>query len=289
MIWLVCLAMSAAATAAGPATFSKRIAVAPTDRIQVSNVAGSVTVTAWDKPEVDVQADLGAGVERVDVIQRQGMVSISVILSSRWRDTDARLRVSVPAASALEISTVSAGIAVEGGRGRIRLKSVSGGIRASVQSENLEAGSVSGGIDLRGSGKPDARLRATSVSGGVRLSNAGGDVEVRTTSGSVSLEGDVAGAQLQTVSGSIRFRGGLPRNSEFQAESVSGSVMVNATAETGFRYEVSTFSGSISNCFGAEVRRNGGGSGRNMDGARGEASATVRVKSFSGSVQLCDR
>jgi DUF4097 and DUF4098 domain-containing protein YvlB len=289
MIWLACVVLPAAATAASPTTFSKRIAVAPTDRIQMSNLAGSVTITAWDKAEVDVQANLGAGVERVDVSQRQGTISISVIVSSRGRDAGAALRVNVPAASALEISTVSASIAVEGGSGRMRLKSVSGGIRADVQSGNLEVESVSGSIDLRGSGKPDSRMRASSVSGGVKLSNAGGDVEVRTTSGSVSVAGDAASTEITTVSGSTSFHGKLLRDAELQVETVSGSVVVAAAADAGYRYEVTTFSGSISNCFGAELRREGRGPGRHLDGTRGDALATVQVKSFSGSVQLCDR
>jgi DUF4097 and DUF4098 domain-containing protein YvlB len=290
MIWLACLAMSVAATAGESTTYSRRIAAGPQDRVQVSNVAGSVTVTAWDKHEVDVQAKLGSGVKRIDVTQRQGVVEINVVLSSPGRNAEALLDVHVPAAAGVEVSTVSASLKVEGGRGRMRLKSVSCSIRANAQSDYLEAGSVSGSIELRGGGA-NARVRATSVSGSVKLVNVGKDLEVRSTSGSLNVEADAAWtAQLHSVSGSIRFRGRLLREADLQAESVSGSVAITATADGGYRYEVSTFSGSINNCFGAEALRNSGGApGRRLEGVRGDASASIRVKSLSGGVDLCDR
>jgi DUF4097 and DUF4098 domain-containing protein YvlB len=252
-------------------------------------VAGSVTITAWDKPEVDVQARLGRGVKRVDVTQRQGVVEISVVVSSPGRYADAHLDVHVPAAAGLEVSTVSASLAVDGGRGRMRLKSVSGGIRVNAMSDYLEVTSVSGSIELRGGGK-NARVRASSVSGSVKLSNVVRDLEVRSTSGSVNVEADaVWTAQLSSVSGSITFRGKLLRDADLQAETVSGRVVVAASADGGYRYDVASFSGSINNCFGVEPRRSGYGPGRSLEGRRGEASASVEIKSLSGSVDLCDR
>jgi hypothetical protein len=56
----------------------------------------------------------------------------------------------------------------------------------------------------------------------------------------------------------------------------------------GFSFEVSTFSGDISNCFNAPVTKSGP-VGQSLSGTRGDGSGHVRLKTMSGDIQLCDR
>lgn len=293
VVLFIGLAAGHAAVAGDATNFSKRIATGNRDRISISNTAGSVRVYAWDRPEVDVQGRLGRGVARVDVSQRGSSVDIRVVVDEEWergRDSAAYLDIRVPAGSELEAITVSASIGVEGVRGRLRLKSVSGGIRAATQGEDLEARTVSGSVEVHGSGK-SGRLRLSSVSGGMRIEHVAGDIEAKSTSGALRIMADtVDRVQLHTVSGSISFRGRLEKSGDMEVEAVSGSVNVSATAEAGYTYDVSTFSGGINSCFAdGDLRRRSRGSGSELHGTRGEGSADLRLRAMSGSVTLCDR
>jgi DUF4097 and DUF4098 domain-containing protein YvlB len=285
------------ANAADATTFSKQVQIGTQNRVLISNVAGSVTITSWDRKEVDVQGEVGAGVERVDVRQDNGIVDIKVELKQdndwggvNWRRGDARLQIKVPADAQVEASTVSASISANGVRGRQRLKSVSGDIRSDAASSDLDLKTVSGRVDLTGSGNA-ARVRASSVSGTVTLSHVGGDVEARSTSGDVDIDSQgAAGVHASTVSGDVSLRGALGRDADVETSSVSGRIKVTAQFPSGFNYDVTTFSGGIRNCLGVEVDRDDrrGFRGGRLSGSRGEAKATVRARSHSGSVELCD-
>jgi DUF4097 and DUF4098 domain-containing protein YvlB len=295
---LVAALLSSTALVAPAAQFSQQVPVGPQDRVSVSNISGEVTITTWDRKEVDVQGELGSGVERVDVRQENGNVDIRVVVKEGqggwrnyegWRNSEARLQIRVPADVQLEISTVSGNIVASGVRGKVRLKSVSGDIRSDVAGTDVDAKTVSGNVELTGS-SAKSRVRASSVSGNVELIRVIGDVESRSTSGNVGIQMQGADdVRAQTVSGDIGVRGGLGSEGDLELQSVSGRIKVAATAPGGFRYDVSTFSGDIRNCFGdqSETTRQWGGA--KLYGTHGEGKATVRAKSHSGNVEICDR
>jgi hypothetical protein len=52
----------------------ERLYRAHVDRVNVSNIAGTVSISTWDRREIDVQGELGSGVERVEVNQDTGNV-----------------------------------------------------------------------------------------------------------------------------------------------------------------------------------------------------------------------
>jgi DUF4097 and DUF4098 domain-containing protein YvlB len=301
--WMI-LAIAPCIVAASPADaatpYSRQFSADPEGAVRVSNVSGDITITAWDRSGVDVQAELGTGVERVDVSEDEGDIQIRVILKDRdwrnrngWRDSEARLTIKVPVAAELEISSVSGSINVSGPLGEQRLKSVSGDIRSVVSGKDVSATSVSGGVELSGTGK-QAHVRATSVSGDVRLNRMGGDIEARSTSGSVDLESSGASdVRVGTVSGSLSVRGTFAKEADIDLSAVSGRVKVSARAPAGLRYDLSSFSGSIRSCFGVDVdsaeRNRRGGPGSRMSGELGEGKASIRARSHSGSVEICDR
>jgi DUF4097 and DUF4098 domain-containing protein YvlB len=302
MILAIAPCMIVVASPADAATpFSGQFSADPKGAVRVSNVAGDITITSWDRSGVDVQGELGTGVERVDVSEDEGDIQIRVILKDRdwrdrngWRDSEARLTIKVPVAAELEVSSVSGSINVSGSRGEQRLKSVSGDIRSVVTGPDVNATSVSGGVELSGSGK-QAHVRATSVSGDVRLNRMGGEIEARSTSGSVDVEtSDASDVRAGTVSGSLSVRGTVAKEADIDLNAVSGRVKVSAQAPAGFRYDLSSFSGSIRSCFGvdadsAERNRRGGGPGSRLSGELGDGKASIRARSHSGSVEICDR
>jgi hypothetical protein len=71
---------------------------------------------------------------------------------------------------------------------------------------------------------------------------------------------------------------------------VSGDLNVRASADGGYAYEVSSFSGDITDCFNASPERTSKyGPGSRLEGTRGEGMGHLRLKTMSGDVQLCDR
>jgi len=59
-------------------------------------------VRAWDNPEVEVRADVGAGVDRIDTTSDHGRVSIKVIVPNHsFRSVTTDLHIRVPAAAIL--------------------------------------------------------------------------------------------------------------------------------------------------------------------------------------------
>ena len=291
-LWTVpLLALLAGATAvASDATFDRQVAAQPRGVVDISNVAGTVEVRGWDRAEVSVHGDL-SDVERVDVSSDGGRTSIKVVLPhGTVRHGEARLRVQIPKDSELDVSAVSADVTSAGVLGVQRLNAVSGNVTAELAGSDLELKTVSGDVKLKGHGQP-ARLHVSTVSGDVHLEHGAGDLEAGTVSGALVVSLDSArSVRARTTSGDVRFDGKLARGATFDASSVSGALNVRASAEGGYAYEVTTFSGDISDCFGAKAGREGQYTpGKTLQGSRGEGAGHVRLKTMSSDVQLCDR
>ena len=103
--------------------------------VDISNVAGTVNVSGWDRNEVRVTGTPGRGRGAARFHQRGKRTLIKVVLkkSTHWGDNgDAELSIRVPAGSRLDVNTVSAEISVKRVSGLQRLQSVSGEISTDV-------------------------------------------------------------------------------------------------------------------------------------------------------------
>ena len=67
---------------------------------------GNIEVSGWDRPDVSVRAELGEGVERVDVTPDHGRTVVKVVLPHAGHHGDAELHVKVPKESEVDISAV---------------------------------------------------------------------------------------------------------------------------------------------------------------------------------------
>jgi DUF4097 and DUF4098 domain-containing protein YvlB len=263
----------------------------PDGDVRISNVAGEIRVRGWDRDEVDVNADLGGGVERLDVIERGGGVDIKVVLPKfSIRDGSADLEIRIPEHSRVEISAVSADITLDDHQGDARIKVVSGDISAQAGGRELEAISVSGDISVDGADAA-GHVRVKSVSGDVRVSHYSGEVEAGSVSGDLGIALDeVHGARLSTTSGDVRLSGLLRAAARIEAESVSGDVILDLEGEGEADVEIETHSGDIGGCYADQVQRKSKhGPGRILTLQGASDSASIRVKTLSGSASFCDR
>jgi hypothetical protein len=278
--------------------FEKRLEAEPHGMVEISNVAGTVEVQAWDKPEVEIRAEVGAGVDRIDTASDHGRITIKVIVPNHsFRSASADLRIRVPRGSDLDISGVSADVTTADVEGTQLLKTVSGNVKADVFQQNIELKTVSGDVALRGRKKDAgaAGIHVSTISGNIRVDRAGGDVELTTVSGdmSVRLDHPAHSVRVRSTSGDVGFEGALAQGAYLDGESISGDLTVRAKPEGPLEYEVNTFSGDITNCMGKDAERvSRYGPGRRLNGSvgtSGSGEAKVRLKTMSGDVELCDR
>jgi DUF4097 and DUF4098 domain-containing protein YvlB len=290
-IGLAALLAGTALANASEQHIDQQLAADPHGVVEISNISGTVEVTAWDQPQVSINAEIPSGVDNIEVKSERGHISITVrfpTLSFGSKGVD--LRVKVPRASEVDVTTVNADINSHGVTGQQRLKAVSGSVRADIAQSDVEAKTVSGDVFLRGEGKP-LGLHVGTISGTIRLEHVAGDVEATTTSGEINMALESGRSiRMRTISGDVSFRGKLTKDADVDAQTVSGDLKMRANSDNGYEYDVTTFSGDIGNCFNAKAEKTSRyGPGERLSGSLGNSSGHVRLKTMSGDIELCDK
>jgi DUF4097 and DUF4098 domain-containing protein YvlB len=257
--------------------------------VNISNIAGSVTVDGWNRSEVNVKGTLGRNVEEL-IVERDGnRVTIKVKVPKRGgRGIASDLSISVPRGSSLDVATVSADIDVRGVQGEQKLEAVSGDINTESFESDVRAGTVSGDVIIKGSGK-DTVTRGNTVSGDVVLRDAAGEVSAESVSGDVIIdEGSFDRAQFNTVNGDIEFDAELRKGGRLSAETVNGEVDLSFEGTVSGRFDVDTFNGDISNCFGPKPERTSKyAPGQELSFQEGSGDARITVSTMNGDVSIC--
>lgn len=279
------LAVLATGTAHAASQFEQTVAADPKGSVEISNVNGKIEVEGWDQKQVSISAYLN-DYQKVEVRADHGRTSITVRPPG---DTD--LKVKVPRGSEVDITAVTAGVTSTGVEGAQRLKTVGGSINADIGQADIEAKTVSGEVVLRGQGGKPAQLHLSSISGSIRLEHGAGDLEANTTSGTLSVQLDTARTvRVRTISGELSLRGKLTKGADVDAQTVSGAIKMHTDSDSGFEYDVSSFSGDIDDCFNAKPERTSQyAPGHRLSGSLGKGSGHVRLKTMSGGIELCDK
>lgn len=243
-------------------------AVKPDGRVYIENVAGSVTVTGWDRSEIRLTGTLGKETEPLvfDVSGAVTRIEVHPKKSSRGSG-EATLVVQVPRGSRVEVDAVSADVTVQEIGSDADLHTVSGDIRATSVGGDLRAQTVSGEVSASASGRS---LRCASVSG-----------EILVTGKAPSR------LDMESVSGGLTYDGGLGKGGEIKAETVSGSVEIRLPATVSAEFDASTFSGDIAGDLAASLNvKKDGPVGKEARFRLGAGDGRVRVETFSGSVKF---
>jgi DUF4097 and DUF4098 domain-containing protein YvlB len=269
---------------------NKRMPANPQGQVEVSNTSGSVTISGWDRNEVEVSGELGEGSERLEFTQSGDLTRIKVVLPGKGRHEvdDSDLVVRVPAKSSIAVNTVSADIVVQNVAGTQRLQSVSADVTTEAGTEDVECKTVSGDIAVVGSGRPTL-LTITTISGDVRVQRVGGEINANTVSGNVDLNlGDTSRSRLRSTSGDLNLYGKLVGEARLDVESISGDVRIKLSQPIGAEFDLSSFNGDISNCFGPKAERTDQYvPGRQLRFKEGNGTGRVRVKTLNGDINLC--
>ena len=280
------------AQAAGAEEIEKRAQADPRGEVVIVNVAGDVQVTGWDRNEVQVNADVSDGVQRLDFKTSGARTTIEVVLpkGNRSHHGSTDLVVHVPRNSSLTTNTVSADQTIKDVRGMQRLQSVSGEIQTELWNEDIELKNVSGEISVTGhSGK--GTLRATSVSGDLRLNRVGPEIEINTVTGDMNVQAqELSRARIKTTNGDLELRAAsLTRDVRIDAEGINGDLRFRFRGALDAEFDISTFNGEIDNCFGPKPHRTSEyGPGNALRFKEGNGDGRIRIKALNGTVEICN-
>ena len=259
--------------------------------VDVSNIAGSVTINGWSRDAVEVTGTLGRNVEEL-ILERDGdKVLIKVkVPKKRGRAVgiDSDLNIHVPQNSSIDVGTVSADIDVSDVAGEQSLHTVSGDVETEHSGRDLSAESVSGDVEVSGN-NADGAVSVASVSGDTTLFRVSGEVEGNSVSGDVIIdEGSFKRATLETVNGEIVFRGELRNGGKLSAEAVNGDVDVKFSGAVSARFDIDTYNGRIRNCFGPKAKRSSKYTpGWELAFTEGGGDGRVTISTVNGDVSIC--
>ena len=270
-------------------TVERSAEASPTGEVEIVNVAGDVRVIGWERRQIQVKADLGRGVERLEFERKGDRTLIEVKLPRNSGSSgSSSLVVQIPQGSALRINTVSADQSIENVRGEQRLQSVSGEIDTQVWNKDFEAKSVSGEITVRGQGQRGS-MRVSSVSGEIVIDNHAGELDLSTVNGAIQVDAnELSRARLKTTNGEAQLTASLASDARVDAETINGEINLFLRGDLNAEFDIETFNGQIDNCFGPEPQRTSKyAPGRALRFKEGKGGARVRLKTLNGAIELC--
>ncbi len=212
-------------------------------RLSLENVNGDVTIEAWDRDEVSIEAvKKGRSQEaldaaRIEIDARESSIHVETRYPDRRRDekrhdaASVDYTIYVPRTAELdEIELVNGSLTLEGVAGDVAASLVNGEVKAHGLTGNAEISTVNGELEIAIAELDAGQLvDLSSVNGSVRLevpAGAGAEVEASTVHGGIrndfglevdrsgivgkNLEGTVGGGgasiRLSNVNGSIEIR-----------------------------------------------------------------------------------
>jgi Putative adhesin len=263
--------------------------------IEVTNIRGSVTVSAGDASRVKLGGSLGSGSKLVVsgdehhlTLEVESRDDLHGWFGKNGPGSDSNLVLNVPHGTSLKVDVVSADVKVAGIDGKsLSVSSVSGDAMIGGNASQVDVESVSGGVKFdTASTDANGRMHLQTVSGDVVAKGGAGRVKLETVSGEVTLRtNEVQEIEAGTVSGTIEIHATPAKHGRLHLDTMSGSVRVYLPASVSARIDAETFSGSLHSDFG-KVEKPEFGPGSSLSTRTGEGDAQINAQAFSGDVEI---
>ena len=251
-------------------------------QVELTAVAGDMTVRGWDRGEARVVATSDRARLRLDASRSRITLREE---DGRGRSSDGtEYELTVPYGTRVVMRNTSGDLEVVDVRGEVEARSTSGDVKIEGTSGRTIVESISGEVEARRLSGP---VRVQSTSGGVRLDEVSGDVEAESVSGDVELKhARAAFVRLESTSGEIDFAGPLDRSGRYEFTSHSGTITLTVPGDVDAQMSVQTFSGELESDFPLTLRPGSGSRPRRFDFTLGSGGARITAESFSGDVNL---
>lgn len=255
-------------------------AVRPGSRIEVETFGGSITVRAWNRNDVRVQAQHGRR-DLIDIDARGSSVRIEAE-GHMGVAKDVRFTLSVPRSSHIEASGVQTEIDVEGVSGDVDAETVQGNIRV-VGGARLKLESVEGDIVISGA---RGRVDASTVNRGIRVTDVEGDLSLETVNGPIVVQKvQSSSVDVSTVNGRVVYDGTLRDGGDYALATHNGAIWVVVPGNTNASVSVSTFNGELDTTF--EIPRfESNARHRSYNFVLGNGKARLDLETFGGDINL---
>lgn len=266
------------------------------EKVTVDNPFGSVRVTGGDSAvsvtkRIYLPDDAGQEVlpKNLPVEVRsettpEGEYKVEVV---PIEDTDlldviaVDLKVSVPAATPVEVTVTSgearvsgfaAKVTVHGQAGKVTVSDCSGGVTASTTVGDVEIADAVG------------EIKANTSSGALFLDNVEGEITARTMSGMANVDAERADKLIVgSMNGLIDVKVRSPFSGQMEVRSMSGDIVVAIPASSNCRVRTATNTGPISCTLPlSAVER----AGPNVSGRLGGGKGYVEVTNNSGAIAV---
>ena len=200
-------------------TETRTLPLAAGSTLKVKNVNGFIRVEAWDREEVQFIGEFkpSSKDEQVKVVLEPGDRNLVIRgeypKNSGWHwnyhSPECNMTLKVPRRVSPKLETVNGEVVLSGTRGDANISTVNGSVRVS---------------DL------EDTLKANTVNGAITLDKARGSLTLQTVNGAIKgygLDGRGRGIKAETVNGSIQLQAaGL--KGHLRATTVNGSISFNA-------------------------------------------------------------
>jgi DUF4097 and DUF4098 domain-containing protein YvlB len=265
-------------------------------RLDLESIGGDIVISGWDRNTVRMVAEHDPGTRvRVTVqpaavvVRARGQVRITGPEPGRPARTrtvtvPARVdyRLSVPRGMSLRLSGVDSEIRVDGVDGGVSAQTVNGPVKVHGGRGAVRVGTINGGVEVVGA---RGLVEASSMNQGVVLRDVEGPVRVETVRGDLELARVLSKAiEASTVSGNLRYEGGLSPGGEYRFESHSGDVTIVLPDHPDAAVTVETYEGSFQSSFPVPVRQPR--LDREIEFLIGDGRAELELASFSGAIRL---
>jgi DUF4097 and DUF4098 domain-containing protein YvlB len=280
---MLLLAVSAIPASALAEALDETHRVASDGTVSVSNVAGAIEISTWDRNEVHLSGYLGTNQE-LEVNENDQGISFKVVHTDDEDSDESELILVIPRRASIVAAGVSSDISISGSNGsHVSADSVSGDIEVEAESERVDLTVVSGDLSFRGS---SSRTNAEAVSGDIELSGISGEVNLQTVSGDANVDAfGVHHGKFESVSGGLEILMDVEDGGKLTVSNMSGDVELILPSSQSAEYNAQSFSGDISSDFG-EVKHEKFGPGSHLKHVSGSSGTQIRVDSFSGDIHI---
>ena len=285
----VTLLAGTAMTAAAQRKVDVRLHAQPDGFVRINNIAGTVKLVGWDRDSIAVSGTVhDTPTERFQVQQGAGGVTIGLWDTTVERAEPSHITVSVPSSSQVWIRTGSAEVYAGGLSGTLDVNSVGGEIHVEGAPVSVFAESMTGRVVL------DVRspvARAKTVTGHILVRGAITDANVTSVSGNVLIEdAAVDRGSFGSVDGELRMVGDVRRGAALDFVTHSGAVEFLLPAAASAEFRVSTYEGGLRNEFDVPVHTSASKiKGSEQRFLLGSGGARINVRTFRGRVVVRSR
>lgn len=274
------LLVAAALVGGGFTTPDTLIQVRQGDYLVLNGFSGSVEVEGWGGAELRVEAE-----DDEDLLfsfSRSGSRIELEVQDPKDRNRAEELRLSVPRWMNVEVTGRKLDVGVRGVAGAVTIRNLKGAIVLSELSGRVDASSLEGSIDGR-SLSGVARLKTGDDD--ITILDSTADLELETVSGDLELRGSGArNVQVRTTDGDVDLTGRLLLTGNYEFHSHGGELTLTLEPPVNADVTVLVYQGEFESDF--PIRAQGFRSGEDIRFSIGEGGARVLLDAFDGEVRL---